>query len=132
MKRWLPLSCLLAAVVQTGHAAEVTLEISPPEPSWFLPPEIAPGPCAFGGYRIEACPKQLMPEGIADVGEQSLVIDIEPLLVLGDYAAVLARIAQNYGPELALLEAEGAITRLPGGRWGSGSASAESARRSGR
>ena len=105
MKRWLQLACSIAAVAHSAYAAEVTLEIAPPEPSWLLPPEIAPGPCNVGGYRIEACPEQLMPEGIADVGEQSLIIEIEPLLARGEYEAVLARIGANYGPELVLLEA---------------------------
>lgn len=104
-KRWVQVSFSMAIFAQTAYAAEVTLEISPPEPSWFLPPEIAPGPCNVGGYRIEACPKQLMPEGIADVGEQSMIIEIQPLLALGEYAAVLARIGVNYGIELELLEA---------------------------
>ena len=46
-----------------------------------------------------------MPEGIGEVGEQSMIIELKPLLAAGNYEAVLARIRLNYGPELALLEA---------------------------
>jgi tetratricopeptide (TPR) repeat protein len=46
-----------------------------------------------------------MPEGIADVGEQSMIIDLLPLLAAGDYEGALARIRVNYGIELALIEA---------------------------
>ena len=106
MKRWAHLWFAVAMLAQAAYAAEIELEIAPPEPDWFLPPEISPGPCSFaGGFRLEACPKQLMPEGIADVGEQSLIIELAPLLAAGDYEAVLARIRLNYGPELVLLEA---------------------------
>ena len=104
MKRWaLWFSIVLA---QFAHAAEIELEISPPEPDWLLYPELSPGPCAlWGGWRIEACPKQLMPEGIANIGEQSMIIELGPLLAAGDYEAALRRIGLNYGPELLLLEA---------------------------
>jgi tetratricopeptide (TPR) repeat protein len=93
-------------LAQAAHAAEIELETPPPEPKWLLYPELSPGPCALlGGYRLEACPKQLMPEGIANIGEQSLIIELEPLLAAGDYEAALRRIGLNYGPELLLLEA---------------------------
>src|SRR5688572_30845216 len=106
MKRWAHLSYGLAMLAQAAFAAEIELEISPPEPDWFLPPEILPGPCSLAnGFRIEACPKQLTPEGIANVGEQSLVIELRPLLAAGNHEAVLARIGLNYGIELVLLEA---------------------------
>jgi tetratricopeptide (TPR) repeat protein len=92
-------------LAQATHAAEIELEVSPPEPKWLLYPELSPGPCAFpGGYRLEACPKQLMPEGIANIGEQSMIIELGPLLAAGDYEAALRRIGLNYGPELLLLE----------------------------
>jgi tetratricopeptide (TPR) repeat protein len=117
MKRWaqLWLSIMLAPA---AHAAEIELTITSPEPDWLLYPELSPGPCAFpGGFRLEACPKQLMPEGIANIGEQSLVIDLGPLLEAGNCEAALARIGLNYGLELVLLEAgdvEGfRRTRLP-------------------
>jgi tetratricopeptide (TPR) repeat protein len=55
--------------------------------------------------RLEQCPQQVMPEGIAEVGEQSLIIDLKPLLAAGDYEAALARIGRNYGLELLLLQA---------------------------
>ena len=88
------------------YAGEIELEIGPPEPDWFLPPELFPPPCGIlGGLRLEACPKQLMPEGIAEVGEQSLALELEPLLAAGDYEAALARLELNFGPELMLLEA---------------------------
>ena len=70
MKRWaqLWLSIMLAPA---ANAAEIELTITPPEPEWLLYPELSPGPCAFpGGFRLEACPKQLMPEGIANIGDQ--------------------------------------------------------------
>src|SRR5688572_4761857 len=104
MKRWaLWLSIVLT---QAAHAAEIELEISPPEPTWLLYPELTPGPCAlWGGWRIEACPRQLIPEGIANIGEQSMIIELEPLLAAGDYEAALRRIGLNYGLELVLLEA---------------------------
>ena len=106
MNRWLQLGCSMVMLAPTTYAAELTLEIAAPEPSWFLPPEIAPGPCQLSnGFRLEACPRQLMPEGIADVGEQAMIIEIQPLLDAGNYEAVLARIAVNYGLELPLLEA---------------------------
>jgi tetratricopeptide (TPR) repeat protein len=109
MKRWTQLCLSIASIAmlaQAAHAAEIELEISAPEFKWLLHPELSPGPCSFsGGWRIEACPKQLMPEGIANIGEQSLIIELGPLLAAGNYEASLARIALNYGPELVLLEA---------------------------
>ena len=123
MKRWGYLWLGVATLAQAAYAGEIELEIAPPEPDWFLPPELSPGPCSFaGGFRLEACPKQLLPEGIADVGEQSLIIELTPLLAAGDYEAALARIRLNYGPELVLLEA-GDIdgfraTRMPSGGGG--------------
>ena len=106
MKRRAPVWFSLALATQAAYAAEIELTITPPNPDWFLPPEISPGPCSlFGGFRLAQCPKQLMPEGIGDVGEQSLIIELKPLLSGGNYEAALARIGLNYGPELALLEA---------------------------
>jgi tetratricopeptide (TPR) repeat protein len=122
MKRW-GLWLAVAMLAHAAYAGEVELAIAPPEPDWFLPPELSPGPCSLGGgFRLEACPKQLLPEGIADVGEQSLIIDLAPLLAAGNYEAALARIGLNYGPELILLEA-GDIdgfraTRMPSGGGG--------------
>jgi tetratricopeptide (TPR) repeat protein len=105
MKRWAQL-WISIVLAQVAYAAEIELEISPPEPEWLLYAELSPDPCAFpGGWRLEACPKQLMPEGIANIGEQSLIIELGPLLAAGDYEAALRRIGLNYGPELLLLEA---------------------------
>jgi tetratricopeptide (TPR) repeat protein len=99
----------IAMLAQAAYAAEIELEIAPPPPEeadWLLPPELSPGPCGLlGGWRLEACPRQLMPEGIAEVGEQSLIVEIEPLLAAGNYEAALRRIGMNYGLELRLLEA---------------------------
>jgi tetratricopeptide (TPR) repeat protein len=107
MKRWAHLSFSLALLAQAASGAEIELTITPPNPNWFLPPELSPGPCSLfaGGIRLEQCPRQLMPEGVGEVGEQSMIIELKPLLAAGDYEAALARIALNYGPELALLEA---------------------------
>jgi len=107
IKRWAHLSLSLALLAPAVHAAEIELTITPPNPEWLLPPEISPGPCSLfsGGFRLEQCPRQLLPEGIGEVGEQSLIIELKPLLAAGNYEAVLARIRLNYGPELALLEA---------------------------
>jgi tetratricopeptide (TPR) repeat protein len=107
MKRWeiLWLSTAVIAPV-VADAAEIELTIAPPEPRWLLPPQISPGPCnLFEGWRLEACPTQLQPEGIAEVVERSLVVELVPLLAAGDYEAVLSRIGLNYGLELVLLEA---------------------------
>jgi tetratricopeptide (TPR) repeat protein len=98
----------IAMLAQAANAAEIELEIAPPSPQevdWLLPPQLSPGPCSFGGMRIEACPKQLMPEGIVEVGEQSLVVELAPLLAARDYEGALRRIGLNYGLELVLLEA---------------------------
>ena len=107
IKRWAHLSLSLALLAPAVHAAEIELTITPPNPEWLLPPEISPGPCSLfsGGFRLEQCPRQLLPEGIGEVGEQSLIIELKPLLAAGNYEAVLARIRLNYGTELALLEA---------------------------
>ncbi len=106
IKRWVQVWLGIAMLAQAAYAAEIELEISLPEPDWLLPPEISPGPCSLAnGFRIEACPKQLTPEGIANVGEQSLIVELGPLFAAGNYEAVLARIALNYGIELVLLEA---------------------------
>ena len=107
MKRWSHLAFSLALLAQAANGAEIELTITPPNPDWFLPPQLSPGPCSLfaGGFRLEQCPKQLMPEGIGEVGEQSMIIELKPLLAAGNYEAALARIALNYGPELALLEA---------------------------
>jgi tetratricopeptide (TPR) repeat protein len=106
MKRWSQLWFGVAVLAQTAYAAEIELAIAPPEPGWLVYAELSPGPCGLpSGLRLEACPKQLMPEGIAEVGEQSLLIEIEPLLAAGNFEAVLARIGVNYPLELVLLEA---------------------------
>jgi tetratricopeptide (TPR) repeat protein len=106
MKRWAQLWFGAAVLAKTAYAAEIELTITPPAADWMVYPELSPGPCGLpSGLRLEACPKQLMPEGIAEVGEQALIIEIEPLLAAGNHEAVLARIGLNYGPELALLEA---------------------------
>ncbi|HET7131638.1 MAG TPA: hypothetical protein VFJ95_05285, partial [Gammaproteobacteria bacterium] len=39
-KRWAPLLAAAALVVNVAHAAEVRLEITPPEPKWVMPPLI--------------------------------------------------------------------------------------------
>lgn len=117
MKSWAPIGISLLLLAQAVHAAEVALTILPPTPEWLLYPSLAPGPCNASGLRIEACPTQLHPEGIVTVGEQALMFELEPLLAAHDYEAVLARVAMNYGPELALLEAgnlDGFLaTRMP-------------------
>jgi tetratricopeptide (TPR) repeat protein len=106
MKRWSHLAFSLALLAQAAYGAEIELTITPPNPDWFLPPQLSPGPCnLIAGFRLEQCPRQLMPEGIGEVGEQSMIIELKPLLAAGNYEAALARIALNYGPELALLEA---------------------------
>jgi tetratricopeptide (TPR) repeat protein len=107
MKRWAILFFSAATVAHVAaDAAEIELTIAPPEPRWLLPPQISPGPCnLFEGWRLEACPTQLQPEGIAEVVERSLIVELVPLLTAGDYEAVLSRIGLNYGPELVLLEA---------------------------
>lgn len=106
VKLWPPLSFSIALLASPVQAAEIELTITPPNADWLLPPEISPGPCSLfaGGFRLEQCPKQAMPEGIAEVGEQSLIIDLKPLLAAGNYEAALTRIGLNYGPELLLLQ----------------------------
>jgi len=106
MKLWAPLCFSLALLASAARAAEIELTITPPNAAWLLPPELSPGPCSLfaGGLRLEQCPQQAMPEGIAEVGEQSLIIELKPLLAAGNYEAALARIGLNYGPELLLLE----------------------------
>ncbi len=106
MKRRAPIGISLLMLAAAASAAEVELTILPLEPDWLLHASLAPGPCTSAiGLRTEACPTQLHPEGIVTVGEQSLILDLEPLLAARDYEAVLARVRMNYGPELALLEA---------------------------
>jgi tetratricopeptide (TPR) repeat protein len=106
MKRWAQLWFSIAVLAQAAHAAELRLEIevAPPDPEWLLPAEASPPPCYGGFYRLEACPRQRLPEGMVLVGEQSLAIELAPLLAVGLHEAVLARIALN-GIELELLEA---------------------------
>lgn len=106
MKRWAILWLSTAVLAHAAaDAAEIELTIAPPEPGWLLPAEITPGPCGIGGgWRLEACPKQLLPEGMAEVVERSLIVELVPLLAAGDYEAALSRIGLNYGPELLLLE----------------------------
>lgn len=116
MKPWAHLVFSTTLLAHAAHAADVTLEITPPEPLWLLPPTSEPCTRPLGP-RIEPCATQLQPEGIATVGERSLVFDLAPLLATRDYAAVLSRVGMNYGPELTLLEAgdvEGFLrTRVP-------------------
>jgi tetratricopeptide (TPR) repeat protein len=120
MKRWTILGLSIAMLAWAAEAAELELTIAPPEPRWLLPPQMSPGPCnLFGGFRLESCPTQLHPEGIAEVVERALIAELVPLLAAGDYEAVLSRIGANYGLELVLLEA-GDIdgfrrTRIPTG-----------------
>jgi hypothetical protein len=105
MKRWVQLWFSIAVVAQTAHAAEVELEIAPPEPEWLQPP-VRPPPCAMlDGGRIESCPRQVYPEGIPLAGEESLALALSPLIAAENYEAVLARVRVNYAIELALLEA---------------------------
>lgn len=118
MKHWLPLCVSIALLAPAAYAAEMAIEIAPPEPEWLLPPMPPPPACmTLVGLRLEACPLQLHPEGIPAQHEQALVLDLQPLLAAGDYEAVLARVSAIYGPELALLEAgdsEGFLgTRMP-------------------
>jgi tetratricopeptide (TPR) repeat protein len=103
-------------LVQAARA-ELELKIAPPTAEWLLPPTRLQ-PCGLpGGFRLESCPRQLYPEGVPLVGEESLVAELAPLIAAENHGAVLARIAVNYGPELALLEAgdaEGFLrTRVP-------------------
>jgi tetratricopeptide (TPR) repeat protein len=106
MKRWAQLWLPIAVLAQAAHAAELQLEIeiAPPDPEWLLPAEASPPPCYGGFYRLEACPRQQLPEGMVLVGEQSLALELAPLLAVGLHRAVLARVALN-GIELELLEA---------------------------
>ena len=106
MQRWAKLCCCLAVLAQGAHAAELELELetAPPPLEWLLPTEASPPPCFGGFYRIEACPRQRLPEGMVLVGEQSLALELAPLLAVGLHEAVLARVAMN-GIELDLLEA---------------------------
>ena len=108
----------MALLAPAAHAAEITLEIAPPEPEWLLPPTPPPQACmTLIGLRLEACPLQVHPEGIPAQHEQALVLELQPLIAAGDYEAVLTRVSVIYGPELALLEAgdrEGFLgTRMP-------------------
>jgi tetratricopeptide (TPR) repeat protein len=104
MKRWAQLWSSIAVLAHTAHAAEVELEIAPPEPEWLLPPMSQPCPL-LGGGRIEACTTQLLPEGIVEAGEESLALELAPLIAAGDHEAILARARLNYGADLDLLEA---------------------------
>ena len=116
MKRWAQLWFSITLLTQAAHAAEVKLEIAPPEPQWLLPPTSEPCRTSLG-LRVEACTAQIHPEGTSTVGERGLVFDLAPLLAARDYEAVLAQISINYGPELTLLEAGDAEeflrTRMP-------------------
>ncbi len=105
MKRCIPLWLSILMLPQAGHAADVQLEITPPEPAWMLPPESQV--CPFlGGGRLEACTRQVLPEGIVEVGEEALSHELVPMLAAGDYEGVLARARINfYSGELDLLEA---------------------------
>jgi tetratricopeptide (TPR) repeat protein len=95
---------LLTVLAHSANAAEVLLEITPPEPEWLLPPESQPCPLSGGG-RLEACTLQEMPEGIVEVGEESLAAELAPLLAAGAHEAILARARINfYSGELDLLE----------------------------
>lgn len=104
MKIGWSLCCVITLLAHGARAAEVTLEITPPQPAWLIP--TTGQPCSFGpGMRIEACPVQLQPEGMALVGEEGLILQVTPLLLAGNYEAALARVAVNFPEELALLEA---------------------------
>jgi tetratricopeptide (TPR) repeat protein len=114
----MPIGVSILMLAGRAHAADVELTILPPEPEWLVYPSLSPGPCTSAvGVRIEDCPLQLQYEGTATVGEQSLLIDLAPLLAARDYEAVLARVGMNYGLELPLLEAgdmDGFLaTRMP-------------------
>ena len=104
MKRWAQLWFSIAVLAHAAHAAEVELEIAPPEPEWLLPPMSQACPL-LGGGRIEACTTQLLPEGIVEVGEEGLALELAPLIAVGDHEAILARAKLNYGADLELLEA---------------------------
>jgi len=107
MKRWAQLGFSIAVLGQVAHAAEVEIEIAPPEePEWLLPP--VSDPClrtASTGCVLVSSRPQLQPEGVPALHEQALVLDLSPLIAAGDYPAVLARVSMIYGAELALLEA---------------------------
>ena len=107
MKNWAQVSLSFVLLASAAQGAEIELTITSPNADWLLPTELSPGPCSLfaGGWRLEACPKQLFPEGIAEVGEQSLILELKPLLSAGNYEAALARIRLNFGAELPLLEA---------------------------
>lgn len=105
MKRWAPLCFSIVVLAQAAHAAEVRLEFTPPEPEWMLPPASQPCPL-LGGFRLEACTLQRMPEGIVEVGEEALAFELAPLIAAGNHEAILARARLNFfGSELDLLEA---------------------------
>jgi tetratricopeptide (TPR) repeat protein len=105
MKRWTLPWLSIAVLAQAAHAADVLLEITPPDPEWMLPP--ASQPCPFlGGGRLEACTLQELPEGIVEVDEEGLAAELVPLLAAGAHEAILARVRLNlYSGELDLLEA---------------------------
>ena len=88
-KRWPRLLLSVALLVQAAHAAEVQLEIAPPEPKWVLPPLICRnssitflvcidaqvGTRDFAAYSV---PQQVQPEGIPTPEEEQILIDVSP------------------------------------------------------
>jgi tetratricopeptide (TPR) repeat protein len=114
-KRWAPLVAAAALLVQAAHAADVLLEITPPEPKWVLPPVI----CRNSSITLLVCidahapsrdaiafsvPQQVQPEGIPTPEEEQILLDVLPFVDGGNYAAALDRLKASYGLELALLE----------------------------
>ncbi|HZF30969.1 MAG TPA: tetratricopeptide repeat protein [Gammaproteobacteria bacterium] len=116
MKRWLQLCLSLAMLAQAAQAADLELEITPPEPKWVMPPLI----CRNSSISLLVCvdahaasrdaiafsvPQQVQPEGIPTPEEEQVLLDILPFVDSGNYGAVLDRLRTSYGAELALLEA---------------------------
>ena len=114
-KRWARLLASVALLVQVAHAADVQLEITPPEPEWVLPPLI----CRNSSITFLVCidtqatnreasafsiPQQVQPEGIPTPEEEQILLDVLPFVDSGNYAAVVDRLRASYGVELALLE----------------------------
>ncbi len=105
MKLRAPLFLFARVTAFAAQGAEIEPTITPRTPTGCCHPRSRRGRAAFlPAVGLEQCPQQIMPEGIAEVGEQSLIIELKPLLAAGNYEAALARIGLNYGPELLLLE----------------------------
>lgn len=105
----------MALLVRFAHAADVQLEITPPEPEWVMPPLI----CRNSSITFLVCldaqatnrelsafsvPQQVQPEGIPTPEEEQILLDVSPFIYSGNYAAVIDRLKTSYGRELALLE----------------------------